>query len=101
MTRMCAPLPSVAAQRNCCLINAHRDRIAAEEALVQHRHARALDKSQLDQPPFELGRGQAELAGAHPDGPDPAAEPDRSVAERRRRYRGITSSRRGGGQARK
>ena len=37
----------------------HRDRVAAERALVQDLDLRALDEAEFEQPPLELGRGQA------------------------------------------
>ena len=39
--------------------HAHRDRIAAEQALVQQLDIGAFDEAQFDQPAFQFGRRQA------------------------------------------
>ena len=63
-----------APQRHRCIVDPHRDRVAAEPALMQNFDAGAFDEAKLQQAAFQLLRRQAELVRADVNRVDMAAE---------------------------
>jgi hypothetical protein len=63
-------------------VDPHRDRVTAEQALMQDLHPGAFDKTQLDQPPLEFGGGEAMIGVFDPNRPNFSDHSDRRSAER-------------------
>ena len=61
--------------------DAHRNRIATEQALVQHLDVGALDEAQLDQTTLELGRWQTGRDSVGDDSVDATSEAHAGVAK--------------------
>jgi hypothetical protein len=70
------------AQRHRRFVDPHRDRVAAEQSLMQDLDPSAFDKPQFDQPPLELGGGEAVVAALDANRPNPSSRSDGSRTER-------------------
>jgi len=63
-------------------VDPHRDRVTAEQALMQDLHSGAFDKPQLDQPPLEFGGRETVIAALDANRPDLPSRSDHGSAER-------------------